>query len=365
MIVISRYIVILLYCSQIVLRTFTLTTVALFLLLPLPLLADSVSITRSAALPLIWAPLNRPVQMTNEPRFQDVSEDHPNFALITYAKARGVIDDSFRFFPDESLRINDALVWLLRSRNIKNPDDITYDTIERYAKRYGMIEFGASEENTYLTQENLSSLINTLDTALQNEQHIVSYYADAFAGRNTAFGEKFNPQELTAAHKTLPHNTLVRVKNMDNDREVTVRINDRGPYIAGRDMDLSLAAFERIGELSNGILRNVTFERLGSSEIISACQRVRYQRRLGRTLLTPGIPGSIPIGTTLKLSANHDFRMILMRSPGKRPVRSRDWTRRGDELEITFDREGTYTFVLHEDSGRRRRFRTRVTGECM
>lgn len=73
-----------------------------------------------------------------------------------------------------------------------------------------------------------------------------SYYGTDFAGRTTANGETFDPSAMTAAHKTLPFNTQVQVTNPTNGKSVTVRINDRGPYIDGRCLDLSTAAFDQI-----------------------------------------------------------------------------------------------------------------------
>lgn len=76
-----------------------------------------------------------------------------------------------------------------------------------------------------------------------------SFYAQ---GQVTANGESFNPDALTAAHKTLPFNTRVRVTNPDNGKSVVVRVNDRGPFIAGRCLDLSRAAFAAIASLDLG-----------------------------------------------------------------------------------------------------------------
>ncbi len=81
---------------------------------------------------------------------------------------------------------------------------------------------------------------------------IASYYGKRFAGRRTASGEAFNPQHLTAAHKTLPFGTMVLVTNPNNGKSVTVRINDRGPYSHGRSIDLSSAAAEQIGIVARG-----------------------------------------------------------------------------------------------------------------
>jgi len=76
---------------------------------------------------------------------------------------------------------------------------------------------------------------------------LASYYAEPYHGRRTASGEIFDTyQALTAAHRTLPFNTLVRVTNKANGREVDVRINDRGPFVDGRVIDLSLRAAREI-----------------------------------------------------------------------------------------------------------------------
>ena len=82
-----------------------------------------------------------------------------------------------------------------------------------------------------------------------------SWYGPGFHGRKTASGERFNPHAMTAAHRTLPFGTKVRVVNERTGRSVVVRINDRGPYAHGRVIDLSRAAAQMIG-LSG--LANVT-----------------------------------------------------------------------------------------------------------
>src|SRR5437867_11374412 len=81
-----------------------------------------------------------------------------------------------------------------------------------------------------------------------------SYYAEPYHGRRTASGEIFDTyKEMTAAHRTLPFNTLVRVTNKTNGREVDVRINDRGPFIDGRVIDLSLRAAREIDMARAGV----------------------------------------------------------------------------------------------------------------
>jgi len=82
-----------------------------------------------------------------------------------------------------------------------------------------------------------------------------SYYAEPYHGRRTASGEIFDSYRgLTAAHRTLPFNTLVRVTNKKNGREVDVRINDRGPWVQGRVIDLSVRAARQIDLVRAGVV---------------------------------------------------------------------------------------------------------------
>ena len=80
-----------------------------------------------------------------------------------------------------------------------------------------------------------------------------SYYADKFNGRTTASGEKFSNSKLTAAHRTLPFGTMVRVTYLKTGKSVTVRINDRGPQKKSRIIDLSRKAADQIGMTRDGV----------------------------------------------------------------------------------------------------------------
>jgi rare lipoprotein A (peptidoglycan hydrolase) len=86
------------------------------------------------------------------------------------------------------------------------------------------------------------------------EKGIASWYGPGFHGRRTASGEIFNQEAMTAAHKKLPFGTIVRVKNCRNGRVVKVRINDRGPFIRGRIIDLSKGAARHLGMIHDGIV---------------------------------------------------------------------------------------------------------------
>jgi len=84
---------------------------------------------------------------------------------------------------------------------------------------------------------------------------IASWYGDQFAGKLTANGEIFDPELVSAAHKTLPMPSVVRVTNLDNGKSLVVRINDRGPYVTGRIIDMSRAGARLLGFKDDGIAR--------------------------------------------------------------------------------------------------------------
>lgn len=81
-----------------------------------------------------------------------------------------------------------------------------------------------------------------------------SYYGSEFDGRSTANGETFSNKEYTAAHKSLPFGSMVKVTNLANNKTVIVRINDRGPYVTGRVIDLSRIAAEKLGMIRDGVI---------------------------------------------------------------------------------------------------------------
>jgi len=91
---------------------------------------------------------------------------------------------------------------------------------------------------------------------------IASYYADEFDGRLTANGEVFDMNGISAAHRYLPFGTIVRVTNKTNQKSIVVRINDRGPFVDDREIDLSLGAAKELGFVDQGTCP-VTIEVLG------------------------------------------------------------------------------------------------------
>src|SRR3546814_11685826 len=105
---------------------------------------------------------------------------------------------------------------------------------------------------------------------------MASYYGDELAGNRTASGERFDPDELTAAHRTLAFGSRVRVTNLANGKSVIVRINDRGPFSRGRVIDVSDAAAREIDMRRSGVARvSMTLLDGESEQIGSASCRER------------------------------------------------------------------------------------------
>jgi rare lipoprotein A len=100
--------------------------------------------------------------------------------------------------------------------------------------------------------ENARSHTSGSGRVLLTLEGIVSYYAKDFHGKLTSNGETFDMNDATAAHRTFPFGTKVRVTNLENNKTVIVRVNDRGPFVDGRIMDLSLGAAKEIDLVKNG-----------------------------------------------------------------------------------------------------------------
>jgi rare lipoprotein A len=103
-----------------------------------------------------------------------------------------------------------------------------------------------------------------------------SWYGNYHRMHHTANGEVFNRNAFTAAHKTLPFGTLLKVTNMRNGRSTVVRVNDRGPYVAGRSIDVTYAAARRLGMLGSGVAR-LRLEPVRPEEIQIAAQDTFWQ----------------------------------------------------------------------------------------
>ena len=149
-----------------------------------------------------------------------------------------------------------------------------------------------------------------------------SWYGPGFAGRKTANGERYNPNGLTAAHKTLPLGTIVSVRNLSNDKSVVVRINDRGPYVHGRIIDLSKGAAQKIGMLGSGTaeVEVATLSNRGRVEEVLA-EEDGGKDSSGDTDTALSLPASEKEFSSSKETVVASKRVSKSKSKGERPVR--------------------------------------------
>jgi rare lipoprotein A len=108
----------------------------------------------------------------------------------------------------------------------------------------------------------------SLVSAIAAEEGIASWYGPNFNGRKTSNGEIYDQEKMTAAHRTLPFNTYLRVQNLDNGSSVVVRVNDRGPFAKNRVIDLSAAAARILGIIPTGTAR-VSFSPIREEEALA------------------------------------------------------------------------------------------------
>lgn len=192
---------------------------------------------------------------------------------VSKAKELGIVSgdaDTGMFRPGDPVQLDEILKILLEAKNVELPtvtDNPFWDVPAsswsapyfKYAKSLGMfsqVQGENVEPAKLVTRGLMADLIYQLETKPEGYQEgVASYYGLAVHGSGTASGEKFDAYAFTAAHPTLPFGTMVLVRNLENDKTVTVKINDRGPYSEGRIIDLSQAAFESISPLSRGVIR--------------------------------------------------------------------------------------------------------------
>lgn len=178
------------------------------------------------------------------------------------------------------------------------------------------------------------------DPAVWREEGLASWYGPNFVGRPTANGEIFDTHQLTAAHKTLPFDTRVRVTNLANGRTVVVRVNDRGPFKPGRIIDLSRAGAEAIGLVASGVARVRVELAEGPT---SGLRPLRADPRLdGYDVILPGLPP----GSLLVLRGAEGAEVIV-RTVAMEPLPAPDMN--GDDLftsETLAERLGSAATVV-------------------
>jgi rare lipoprotein A len=118
-----------------------------------------------------------------------------------------------------------------------------------------LLTASAAAQEAEITDNPIVEIVQPADEETEIGGGMASYYGNELAGNRTASGERFNPSHLTAAHRTLPFGSRVRVTNVANGDSVIVRINDRGPFSHGRVIDVSHAAAREIGMHRSGTAR--------------------------------------------------------------------------------------------------------------
>ncbi len=326
--------------------------------------AQEPGLSRRDAFLQIWQSIRRPVEATKEKPYVDVLPDTPGYAEIIYAKRRGLLEDTERFSPDAPVTVAEAALWLLNARNVDDPGDVTLETLPDYLDRYPFVS-KQSLKGMVQSAEDMNAIINALDVLLDKEEHEVSLYSEKFHGKGTAFGETFDMHAMTAAHRTFPANTLVKVTNVENGKSVVVRINDRGPFVEGRSMDLSLGAFTSIAERSKGVIR-ATLERLGDASLVGsegqpvpACEPFSrlFQKRVSRTLrFDRGVPHVLAFGKDITLRSSQEFVIRGATYPDGTKKILQDWVNPGETYSFTPSLRGTYGLTVADKQGRRKAF---------
>ncbi|MBU0728082.1 septal ring lytic transglycosylase RlpA family protein [Patescibacteria group bacterium] len=216
--------------------------------------------------------------------FPDVMHGSWYAKYTAKAKNLGIVSgdsDTGMFRPGDTVNLAEAMKMLLETNDIETeyPDSDPYWDVPLdswfapyfgYAESISLLD-ESSNENVYpatpVDRGMLAELMYRLTLKPQGyTEGEASYYGDAFHGKTTASGAVFDASGFTAAHKTLPFGTWLKVTNVENGESVYVEVTDRGPYVGDRVIDLSQAAFEAISPLSRGVITVSFFPKNPPSE---------------------------------------------------------------------------------------------------
>ncbi len=332
-------------------------SVTFLTLMCVPTLASaSDAITRRDGFLMLWSALSRPADPWKKDAFADVTSNDAGYAPITYAHGRGFLDDTVgdgtNFRPNDTLIARDAMLWLVRTRNVALPDLLTPQSLSGTLAAHGL-NLTKAVLDAPISADDLRKDMIALDQHLASEVVLASNYGEELQGETTAFGEIFDWHQMTAAHRTFPYNTLVRVTNPDTGLSVVVRINDRGPYVEGRSLDLSTGAFMAIAPESTGVI-HVTMQRLGDATLVGPCMtEQRFARRVGSgVVLSPGLPHVLHLGETLKMHSRRWFVVHSVTYPDGTIQRFEDWVSPDEQYSLKPAIVGDYRFRIGSKDGR-------------
>lgn len=225
-------------------------------------------VTRAEALKMILASSKTEITDGTGLVFSDVVDSDWFHSYLSTALNLSIISgyEDGTFKPHETVNRVEALKMLLQANAVTLTEGVEwYDKYLNFAIEHALVVPSSTGDylpSNLVTRGELSEMIYRLYK--DNYSGVVEYggatwYGGRFEGSGTASGDIYDSELLTAAHKTLAFGTIVKVTNLSNGLSVVVKINDRGPYRDGYVIDLSSSAFEKIANLSTGVL-NVRVE---------------------------------------------------------------------------------------------------------
>lgn len=218
-------------------------------------------------------PQDKPVDLSANPASEDTNQsNNPNYdpvwratnvaARLNYLTQQNLDANTITVGWNEDLnayliRVGDEPLVTIDNRTIL-PDttrDLTHDALQatnRLRRLLGAAQPLDISQIAVRPEFNTAPVVQT-QAVIGQQRGMASWYGPGFHGRQSASGERFNQNAMTAAHRTLPFGTKVRVTNLNNGQSIIVRINDRGPFSGGRVIDLSAAAARKIGMMRSGV----------------------------------------------------------------------------------------------------------------
>ena len=153
--------------------------------------------------------------------------------------------------------------------SLQSPPEFSYSSLSASSRQHSVLQVNGSEQLKDIAQQEglFPSFLNKV------KQGVASWYGPGFHGKKTATGEIFDMNAMTAAHKTLPIPSYARVTNLENNRSIIVRINDRGPYVGNRELDLSYAAAKNL-DLDQEGLGDIEIKPITPSQALPQIQKI-------------------------------------------------------------------------------------------
>ena len=226
-------------------------------------------VNRAEALKILTLAAGITSESASGESFPDIEVGQWFYEPVSIALKKGIVQGypNGKFHPEKEVTQAEFLKMLIMSFGMPFPeltevDEEWFFPYLETAKKLRLIDISNPLPHKALTRGEVAELIYRAQILSEVDftqryvytgEGVASYYGDGFAGKTTANGEIFNPNDLTAAHRTLPFGTRLRVWNEEGDY-IIVRINDRGPYHGKRVLDLSEKAFSELVDLSEGIL---------------------------------------------------------------------------------------------------------------